>query len=73
MASSLGTCLFAGTTPVVYVLSDPSQNGFLVVGNTPSATAGFGIGCLLVDNIAGVLYINTGTAATATWTRVGTQ
>lgn len=65
--------MFAGTTPVIMALTDQSGNAFLVAGNTPSAVAGYGIGCLMVDNISGVLYINTGTATTATWTRVGSQ
>lgn len=30
-------------------------------------------GCLLVDTTNAILYINTGTQASPTWTKVGTQ
>lgn len=73
MSQSLGTNLTAGVSPVVYVLTDNSTNALFVVANSPSATAGFAIGCLLIDPVLGKLYINTGTAAAATWTIVGTQ
>lgn len=42
----------------------------------PSGTDGqgwAGKGSLLVDTAAGVLYINTGTATSPTWTVAGTQ
>lgn len=54
---------------------DASGNGFLCVGTSPFTlnTSGYSIGCLMVDNVAGKLYINTGTATAATWTVVGSQ
>lgn len=30
-------------------------------------------GCLLIDTTNGILYINTNTQASPTWTKVGTQ
>lgn len=39
---------------------------------TPTAD-GPGTGALVVDTTNGVLYINTGTASSATWTVVGDQ
>ena len=69
----VGTNFFTGATPVIVALTDQNGNGFLVSGNTPSATSGYAIGCLMVDTVLGVLYINTGTATSATWTRVGSQ
>jgi len=64
------------TSPAVSsALTDQSGNYFLVTGSTPFAgsVTGYSIGCLMVDNVNGKLYINTGTATTATWTVVGSQ
>lgn len=48
-----------------------------VAETTPGVTAtnrvGAAKGALLVDTAAGILYVNTGTAASPTWTKVGTQ
>jgi hypothetical protein len=53
------------------------SNGYGILVTAPSAgavtTAGFQIGCLLLEMTAGVLYINTGNVTTPTWTKVGTQ
>lgn len=47
---------------------------FILSSGVPTASvAGFSIGALAVDTVNGKLYINTGTAASATWTVVGTQ
>ena len=73
---SQGTNFFQAGSPTVNVAlqaPDGSGNAFIVAGSSPSAVSGYAIGCLLVDTVAGVLYINTGTTATATWTRVGAQ
>lgn len=57
------------------MLTDQFGNGLITVGATPYtyAVKGFSIGCLMIDNVAGKLYINTGTTTTATWTVVGSQ
>ena len=51
-----------------------SQFGIELYDN-PGAPSGNGpaTGALVVDTTNGVLYINTGTEVTATWTVVGTQ
>jgi hypothetical protein len=58
-----------------------ADNNLLPVVNAGAPTDGTagtaanyaGKGCLLVDTTNGVLYINTGTKASPTWTKVGTQ
>jgi hypothetical protein len=49
----------------------PAVNPGAPTGTTLAGHAGKG--CLLIDTTNGVLYINTGTKATPTWTKVGTQ
>lgn len=47
---------------------------FLWTAGVPTASAkGYSIGCLAIDTTNGKAYINTGTAASATWTVVGAQ
>lgn len=53
---------------------------FLNAGAPANGTAGTGThagyapkGALLIDTTNGILYINTGTKASVTWTKVGTQ
>ena len=71
-----GTNLFAEKNSTVKVaLTDDSDNAILIkctVANIPTSAAGYSIGCLAITE-AGVLYTNTGTAASATWTIVGSQ
>ena len=56
-------------SPVVNpYLTDVNNNGLLVVGASASATAGYSTGCILLDNVSGKMYVNTGNATTATWT-----
>lgn len=45
----------------------------LSAGIPANSRAGFSKGALSVDTTNGKLYINTGTASSATWTVVGTQ
>lgn len=47
-----------------------------IAETTPGVNAtgrGAGVGQLLTDTTNGILYINTGTGVTPTWTKVGTQ
>lgn len=54
-----------GTAPTVAVAT--TTPGVAATGS------GSGKGALLIDSTNGILYINTGTAAAPTWTKVGTQ
>ena len=45
----------------------------LSAGIPSNSRAGFSKGALSIDTTNGKLYINTGTAASATWTVVGNQ
>lgn len=65
--------MFVGTSPVQVALTDAVANAVLTIGASPSATSGFTKGGLLIDDVTGILYINTGTTTAATWVRVGTQ
>ena len=53
------------------------SNGYGMLVTAPSSTlvttAGFQVGCLLIDTTLGKLYINTGNTTTPTWTVVGSQ
>ena len=54
-------------------LTDDSGNSVLIsctVANLPSAVAGYVIGCLAIATDSGVLYCNTGTAASASFVKV---
>jgi hypothetical protein len=42
-------------------------------GTSGTAAGKAGPGCLLIDTNNKILYINTGTKASPTWTKVGTQ
>lgn len=60
---------------------DVSDTGFCIFSNYGAPTNGTSgtragqapIGSLLADTQNGVLYVNTGTMASVTWTKVGTQ
>jgi len=60
-------------------LRDAANSGVFVLVNAGAPSngvtgAGFaGKGCLLSDTTNGVAYINTGTLASPTWTKIGTQ
>lgn len=55
-------------------LSAFQELGVELYANDGAPTAdGPDTGALVVDTTNGVLYINTGTASSATWTIVGTQ
>jgi hypothetical protein len=45
----------------------------LTAGVPTGSVAGFSRGALAIDTTNGKLYINTGSATSATWTVVGTQ
>lgn len=52
----------------------PVVNNGAPTSGAAGTLAGFaGKGCLLIDVQNGILYINTGTQAAPTWTKVGTQ
>jgi len=58
---------------VKVVLKDGSDNALIATGTTvPSATKGYAIGCEFIKTDNGALYRNTGTAASCTFTLVGT-
>jgi len=63
------------TSTVNPTLVDGGGYGLLVTA--PSATlvttAGFQVGCVLIDTTLGKLFINTGNTTTPTWTVVGSQ
>ena len=71
--TNFGTAKLTDTVNPLFV----DSNGYGVLVTAPSSalvtTAGFGIGCLLVDTTIGKLYINTGNTTTPTWTVVGSQ
>jgi hypothetical protein len=64
-------------------VNNPVEGTFGLLRNAgapTNGTAGTGTyagkapkGCLLVDTTNAILYINTGTQASVTWTKVGTQ
>lgn len=58
----------SGTPLVNPYLTDVNGNGLIVVGASASAVSGYAIGCILIDNVVGKIYANTGTTTTATWT-----
>jgi hypothetical protein len=62
-----------GDATVRMILRDPTGLAQLVSGTTvPSATAGYAIGCLFIKTDNGAQYRNTGTAASCTFTLIGT-
>lgn len=69
------------TPSIQAALADAANVGvFLLVnaGAPTSGTSGTGVnlagpGCLLSDTTNKILYINTNTLASPTWTKVGTQ
>lgn len=55
---------------VTVYLIDRSGNIILcsaTTGNTPSAAAGYAIGCILINETTGVPYYNSGTASSCTF------
>ena len=68
-----GTNLYAPKTSAIDVdLTDVSGNAVrakCATASIPSATAGYAIGCDLMDTTTGLHYYNTGTAASCTFTR----
>lgn len=61
------------TSTVDTALTDGAGNAVLARGtaaNLPTGLAGYAIGCLYMATNNGVLYVNTGTAASATWSTV---
>jgi hypothetical protein len=71
--TNLGTAHLTDTVNPIFV--DGGGNGILVTAPSAGAvtTAGFQVGCLLIETTAGKLYINTGSTTTPTWTVVGSQ
>lgn len=55
-------------------IGDAGGRRFAWFSGTPTASAaGFNKGCIAIDETNGIVYVNTGTVASATWTVVGTQ
>lgn len=62
-------------------LRNLTDNDLAIITNAGAPTNGTtgtfakmaGKGCLLIDTTNGLLYINTNTKASPTWTKVGTQ
>jgi len=86
MTSGVGTLTitFAGNlaklaVPVITVEENALEGTdptVAVAETTPGVTADFrgaSKGALVTDTTNGILYINTGTALSPTWTKVGTQ
>lgn len=70
----MATNYFTGAT-VDKALSDNSGNAVLIkctVANLPSAVAGYSVSCLAIATDTGALYVNTGTATSATFSLIGT-
>lgn len=71
--STNGTNFFTNSSVVTGVkvgLADVNGNAILCTGTSPSAIAGFAIGCLLIDTTTGIPWVNTGTAASCTFVKV---
>ena len=68
-----GTNFFApevNTAAVQTALVDEFGNAILVkcaTGSIPSGVAGYAVGCLLINTTSGVLYTNTGTVSSCTF------
>lgn len=72
MANGNGTNYFTenGDTNVKTALIDENGNAMLVMSpsaNVPSAKAGYGIGCLLLNTTSGSPFVNVGTATSCTF------
>lgn len=63
--------LIDNSNPIEGVVDILRNAGAPVNGTTFAGKAGKG--CLLIDTTNGILYINTNTQASPTWTKVGTQ
>jgi hypothetical protein len=73
----VGTNLLAvaSTSPSILIQNtDTNGNGLygivLTAGSTPSAKAGYAIGCILIDGITGIPWVNTGTVASCSFVKV---
>ena len=69
--NSIGTDFFDGATPISHAFSNEVGDFTLVkcaTADIPSAVAGYAIGCILMNTTTGGLYVNTGTAASVTFT-----
>lgn len=58
------------STSVKVGLADANGNAVLCTGTTPTAVAGYAIGCILIDTATGISWSNTGTAASCTFVKV---
>lgn len=70
---SKGTSNFDGQTVSV---DRADENGNVILckcatGSIPSAAAGYAVGCILIDTTTGLLYSNTGSVTSCTFTSVG--
>jgi hypothetical protein len=43
---------------------------FHPTASVPTAGVGYAIGCIAIDTTSGIPYVNTGTVASATWTKI---
>lgn len=71
--STNGTNLFTQSsisTNVKVGLADVNGNAVLCTGTTPTAVAGYAVGCILIDTTTGISWSNTGTAASCTFVKV---
>ena len=69
-----GTNFFTAVNSTVNsALTDNAGNSVLIsctAANLPSSKAGYAIGCLAIATDSGVLYCNTGTAASSSFVKV---
>jgi hypothetical protein len=74
-SNNVGTNFFTqtGDTNVYVALKDGSGNamlGYAPTANMPSAVAGYGVGCLLLNTTSGSAYANIGSATSCTFVTV---
>lgn len=64
------------STVIVSVDDDASNNvlqGYVssVGSGLPTTASTFAVGCMIIDNSTGIVYVNTGTVAVPVWNRLG--
>lgn len=74
MPIGVGTNLDAKSGNVNVSLTNDAGNAMRVscaTASIPSAVSGYGVGCTLQDTTTGILYVNTGTTSSCTFTETG--
>lgn len=66
-----GTNFSAPLTSTVKVqITNDSGNAMLAYGTKPSSTAGYAAGCIFIDTTSGMVYANTGSTTSCTFTKI---